>query len=334
MNINWDTLGFGYIPTNSYIHFSYKNGAWSDGELRTEHTITLSVAATGLHYGQTLFEGLKAFMTKDGTVKIFRPDANLKRLNEGMAYILGPEIPEQLFIDGVKKVVKDNIEFVPPYGTGGSLYIRPLAFGSTAQMGVGAAEDYELLILVTPVGAYYKHGLKPVDALLMDQYDRAAPNGTGHIKMGGNYGASLKPSKMAKDKGYPITLFLDAATHSYVEEFGTSNFIGITKDGTYVTPDSPSILNSVTNRSLQRIAKDMGIKVEKRPVPKEELAEFAEVGACGTAVVITPISSITAGDKTYQYGDSCGPVLQKLYDRVRAIQLGESDDPDNWLVAL
>jgi len=332
MQIDWSSLGFGYVPTKSHIRYTYKDGKWTGGELRKEHSITLPIAATVFHYGQALFEGMKAFYRKDGKVCIFRPTENATRINLTASHILMPEIPEELFLDALNKVVKDNIEYVPPYGTGGSLYIRPFMFGSGEQLGVAPSKTYEFMIFVSPVGPYYKGGIKPVEAYVMEEIDRAAPRGTGHIKVAGNYAASLKPHKIIKEKGCQIALFLDPATHQYIDEFGTSNFLAITKDGKYVTPKSDSILGSITNKSLMTIAEDIGISVENRQVHKSELENFAEVGACGTAVVITPVSRIFFGSKIYTYGNEIGPVLKKLYDRMMAIQTGDLPDTHNWLV--
>ena len=331
MNIDWNNLGFQYMPVKSNIRYTWKDGKWSEGKLYDHDNITMSLAATCLHYGQAAFEGIKAFAGKDGKIKVFRPEMNARRLNRTSNYILGPEIPEEMFLDAIKKVVADNKEFVPPYGTGGSLYIRPLLIGTGAQIGVAPSNQYEFIIMVMPVGEYYKGGIQPVDALIIDDYDRAAPKGTGSYKVAGNYAASLTPAKKAKEKGFPIALYLDAKSREYIEEFGTSNFFGITKDGVYVTPESPSILESVTNLSLQQIARDLGLKVEKRPVHKSELENFTEIGACGTAVVLTPISSITYGDKVYNYGSECGEVSRKLYERMTSIQYGEAEDTHDWL---
>lgn len=330
-DIDWESLGFSYMPVRSHIKFTWKDGAWDTGVLLNDQTITMSIAATCLHYGQAAFEGLKAFRCKDGKVRVFRPWENLARMNRTAAHILGPQVPEEMFLDAVKKVVLDNIDYVPPYGSGGSMYIRPLYIGTGAQIGVSPAKEYQLLIMVMPVGAYYKGGLKSVPALIMTDFDRAAPKGTGQFKVAGNYGAGLYPAKIAKQQGYPINLFLDPREHKYIDEFGTSNFLGITKDGSYVTPESPSILPSVTNMSLLEIAKDLGIPTERRRIAVEELSEFAEVDACGTAVVITPISEIHYGDKVYQYGQECGPISKQLYDRIRAIQDGEYPDTHHWL---
>ncbi len=332
VDIDWENLTFSYIKTKSHIRYSYRNGEWDDGELNEDDSINLSIAATCLHYGQSGFEGLKAFRAKDGSIKVFRPDENAKRINQTLEYILGPHLPEEIFLEAIQKVVRDNADYIPPYGTGGSLYIRPLIIGSGAQIGIAPTTDYEFIVLVTPVGAYYKHGLKPVNALIVDDYDRAAPKGSGHVKLAGNYAQSLTAAKSHKDKGYPIGLYLDAATRKYIEEFGTSNFIGITKDSVYVTPESPSVLHSITNMSLLQLAEDAGLKTERRQIEIEELANLAEVGACGTAVVVTPIESITTSETVYNYGSECGPILKKLYDSVQGIQYGEKEDLHNWMV--
>lgn len=330
-DIDWASLSFSYSPTRSYIYFNWKDGKWSDGELRTDPNITMSVAATALHYGQACFEGIKAFRCKDGKVRVFRPDENARRMNRTGHQLLQPEIPEEMFLKAIHDVVLDNVDYVPPYESGGSLYIRPLFIGVGPRIGVAPADEYVFIIIVMPVGAYYKDGLKGVPALVIEDFDRAAPKGMGQYKVAGNYGASLMPAKLAKNAGYPIPLFLDPREHKYIDEFGTSNFFAISKDGKYITSDSPSILPSVTNKSLMQVARDMGIEVQKRPVEATELADFAEVDACGTAVVITPIASVTIGDKIYNYGNECGPISQKLYDRLLGIQKGEIEDTHNWL---
>jgi branched-chain amino acid aminotransferase len=334
MNIDWNNLSFQFMPTKSNIRFSWKDGQWSPGRLCASTDITLSIAANCLHYGQAAFEGQKAFSCQDGKVRVFRPGANSERLNLTASHLLMPEVPAEMFLDAVRTVVEDNIDYVPPYGTGGALYIRPVMVGSAATIGVAPSTEYEFIIMVVPVGPYYKGGIKPVRALINDDFDRAAPQGTGHVKTAGNYAASLKPTKVAKGRGFDVSLFLDAATHEYIEEFGTSNFIAITKDGKYVTPKSDSILGSITNDSLIETAKDLGITVERRPIHKSELADFAEVGACGTAVVITPIKEIVHNDVVYKYGDEMGPVLRKLYDRLTGIQLGELPDTHHWLMEI
>ena len=330
-DIDWASLGFGYMPVRSHIRYTWKDGEWSKGELRSEPTISMSVAATCLHYGQAAFEGMKAFRCKDGKVRVFRPWENHKRMNRTVHQLLGPEIPEEMFLEAVQRVVEDNVDYVPPYGSGGSLYIRPLYIGTGPQIGVSPADMYDFLIMVMPVGKYYKEGLKGVPALVCEDYDRAAPKGMGQYKVAGNYGASLMPAKLAKQAGYPIPLFLDPKEHKYIDESGTSNFLAITKDGKYVTSDSPSILPSVTNMSLMQVAKDLGHIVEKRKVEATELPDFVEVDACGTAVVITPISSITIGGKVIEYGNECGPVSKKLYDTLTGIQYGELEDTHNWM---
>lgn len=333
MNIDWENLGFKFRPAKTNIRFHYENGKWDEGRLTESYDITMSVAANCLHYGQALFEGGKAFRCKDGKIRIFRPDENGMRLNSSARHLQMPEFPVDRFVEGVKRVVADNAEFVPPYGTGGALYIRPVMFGTTPQIGVGASLAYELIIMVVPVGAYYKNGIKPVDAMISEDFDRAAPHGTGHIKAAGNYAASLISSKQAHDRGCAVALFLDPATHTYVDEFGTSNFLAITKDGKYVTSLSDSILPSITNKSLMTIAADLGMPVERRKVKATELADFAEVAACGTAVVLTPVGRIFDGDKVYDYHlTEIGPQLKKLYDEMTGIQHGERPDKHNWLV--
>ena len=333
MSIEWTKLGFEFLPTKSNIRFTYENGKWGKSRLHNDYTIPLSVASNCMHYGQAVFEGLKAFSCKDGQVRIFRPEENSARMNTSLNHLLMPEIPEAMFIDAVKTVIRDNIEYVPPYGTGGALYIRPVVVGTSPQIGISASENYEFIVMVVPVGPYYKEGIKPVEAMIVDEVDRAAPCGTGHIKVAGNYAASLLPSKIAKKHGCQVALFLDSKTNKYIEEFGTSNFIAITPDGKYVTPESPSILPSITNKSLMTIARDLGITVEKRPVLETELESFAEVGACGTAVVITPIGKIHHGDKIYDFKTkSMGPTLKKIYDRVTGIQYGELPDTHHWMM--
>ena len=334
MNIEWDKLGFEFRPTKSNIRATYENGKW--GELRThyDYNITMSVAANCMHYGQAIFEGLKAFRMKDGRIGVFRPDRNAKRFASSAARILMPPLPEEMFLEAVRKVVLDNEEYIPPYGTDGSLYIRPVMFGTSPQIGVSPSFTYEFVMMAMPAGPYYKDGIKPVDALIFDELDRAAPHGTGNIKCAGNYAASLYSSKKAKDAHCPVALFLDPATHEYIDEFGTSNFFAITKKGVYVTPDSPSVLPSVTNDSLLTIARDLGITAERRRIHKSELADFAEVGACGTAVVVTPIHRIFYKDQVFTYGEEIGKVSRSLYDAIKGIQYGERPDEHNWMMIL
>ncbi len=332
VDLDWKNLGFSYRKVAFNIRFHYKDGKWDEGQLHSEDTMELNVAACALHYGQACFEGLKAFRNKAGEVRIFRPEANARRLNSSLRYLLCPEIPEEMFLDACKRVVEANIDYVPPYESRGSLYIRPVVFGSAAQIGVGPSDEYEFIVMVMPVGEYYKDGLHAVDAVILDDYDRAAPRGTGHIKAGGNYAAGLYSGYQAKKAGFPIVLFLDAATHTMVEEFSTSNFIGIQSNTTYVTPDSHSVLPSITNESLQQVAKHFGMTVERRHVYEHELSSFSEVAACGTAVVITPVGKIVHGDKTYTYTEGCGPTFKKLFDHYQAIQYGEAEDIFGWMV--
>ncbi len=335
MNIKWETLGFEFLPTRSNIRFSYRDGKWSEGRLETSYDITVSIAANVFHYGQALFEGGKAFTGKDGKVRAFRPIENGKRLNSSARHLMMPEFPAEQYVEAVKILIKDNIDYVPPYGTGGSLYIRAVMFGVTPQIGVGASKDYELIIMGLPVGPYYKGGIKPVNAMISRDFDRAAPRGTGHIKAAGNYAAGLISGKAAKDKGCSVALFLDPAEHRYVDEFSTSNFLAITKDGKYVTSKSNTILPSITNNSLMTIARDLGMTVEQRPVEESELPGFAEVAACGTAVVITPVGRIYDGSKVYEYNtETIGPTLKKLYDHITGIQFGEIADKHGWLVEI
>ena len=331
-NIDWKNLGFDYLPTNINVRAYYKDGAWSELEYTSDEYIQMHMSTSCLHYGLEAFEGMKAFRCKDGKVRIFRPYDNANRMFRTANRACMAPVPPEMFVDAVKRVVRANEEFVPPYGTGGSLYIRPLLIGSGIQIGVAPAKEYTFIVMVMPVGAYYKGGLKPVRAIIYDEFDRAAPLGTGDIKIGGNYAASLYAHEKAKAAGYPVELYLDSKSHTYVEEFATSNFLGITKDGTYVTPDSTSVLPSVTNLTLKQIAADSGRKVEVRPIPFAELEDFVEIAACGTAVVVTPVYEITRGDKVITLGDSesCGPVVQELYEKVQAIQYGEAPDVHGW----
>jgi branched-chain amino acid aminotransferase len=333
-NIDWKNLGFSYVPTNCHIQYVWKDGKWSAGELVKSPYLSIHIAATALHYGQAAFEGLKGFCRQDGKISLFRPVENAKRMITTARRTCMAEVPEDMFVEACQRVVKANLEFVPPYGTGGSLYVRPLLFGSGAQIGVAPADEYTFLVLVTPVGAYYKGGLQAMKAIVLDNYDRAAPHGTGHIKIGGNYVAGLYPHLEAKKLGYPVELYLDAKEHKWIEEFSTSNFLAITKDGKYVTAKSSSILPSITNMTLQQLAKDSGIPVEVRPVAFDEVTNFAEVAACGTAVVITPVCQIERAGKVYKTGPAtgCGPVLEKLYKAVQGIQYGELPDTHGWNV--
>ncbi len=330
VDIDWSSLGFNYLPTRAHVEYKYSNGKWGKGEVKTDPNISLHIAASALHYGQALFEGLKAYRCKDGKVRIFRDYENSKRLNYTADYISCPELRYEIFKEAVDRAIKENIDYLPPYGTGGSLYIRPFMFGSGAVMGVNPADEYMFIVYVAPVGPYYKGGITPIDAVILDDYDRAAPHGTGAYKVAGNYAAGMYSYTKAKKLGYPIVLFLDSKTHEYFDEFTTTNFFAITKSGEYITPKADSILPSITNKSLLQLALDLGMKAEKRPIRFDEIDTFAEVGACGTAGVITPIRKIVRGSKTYKFGDECGPACRKLYDNLTGIQYGELPDPHKW----
>jgi branched-chain amino acid aminotransferase len=332
--IDWRNLEFQYMQTDSYMRADFKKGAWGELVSCTDPYISLHSAATCLHYGQSCFEGLKAFGRKDGSIAIFRPEDNARRLIASARRLVMEPVPEKLFIEACKKVLKFNCDWMPPYGTGASMYLRPLLFGTSPHVGVHASEDYAFILLCMPVGPYYRNGFFPVKALVQEKYDRAAPRGVGNIKAAGNYAAGMLGDREGHEKGFSVCLYLDSGTHTSVDEFGTSNFIGITADGRYVTPESPSILGSITNKSLQTLAADFGLKVERRNIKVTELADFTEVGACGTAAVITPVYSITHGDKVYTFGKEkeAGPTLTKLYKELQGIQYGEIPDRHKWMV--
>lgn len=332
-DLDWKNLGFEYIKTNGYVYSKYKDGKWSDIKFSDKEYFPIHIGANVLHYGQACFEGIKAFTTKDGRVAIFRPDMSAKRINKGAARACMQEIPEDLFLEALTKVIKKNIEFMPPYGTGASMYIRPVLIGSGPTIGVTPADEYTFFVIVTPVGPYYKEGFFPVKSIVIEEYDRAAPRGTGATKLAGNYAAGILATKKAKSLGYPIVLYLDPKEKKFVDEFGTSNFIGVTKDGKFKTPSSSSILPSITNDSLQTIAKEMGIEVVKEKIAIDDLDQFAEVGACGTAAVITPIYSVTYRDTTFTFGEEkkAGEILTKLYNELEGIRYGEVVDKYGWL---
>ena len=332
-NINWSELGFSYMKTNGNVRCEYHNGSWGNLEWHTNEYINMHMAATCLHYGQEAFEGLKAFRGVDGKIRIFRLEENAKRLASSCRGICMPELPEGLFEEAVLMAVKNNIDFIPPYGSGASLYIRPVLFGYTAQVGVNPAKDYMLIVFVTPVGPYFKGGFSTNPYVITRKYDRSAPLGTGIYKVGGNYAASLAAHQEAHDKGYSSEFYLDAKEKKYIDECGAANFFGI-KDNTYITPKSSSILPSITNKSLMQIAEDLGLKVERRPIALEELESFEEAGACGTAAVISPIQRLDDLDNNKSYVFSKdgkpGPVCTMLYNKLRAIQNGEAEDIHGW----
>jgi branched-chain amino acid aminotransferase len=332
-NINWKGLPFGYFKTDYNVRCYYKNGAWGQLEVTDSEFLTIHMAATALHYGQEAFEGLKAFRGKDGKIRVFRWEENAKRMNRSAEGVMMQSIPSEIFKNVMITAIKKNEKYIPPYGTGASLYIRPLLCGTGPQVGVRPAKEYLFMIFVGPVGPYFKEGFDPVTIQIVRDFDRAAPLGTGTIKVGGNYAASLRASERAHDEGFASVLFLDAREKKYIDECGPANFFAI-KGNKYITPESNSILPSITNMSLIEIAKEMGMTVERRKVPVEELAEFNEVGACGTAAVITPIKKIMDrdSDKVYEYCKDgyAGPVSTKLYKHLQGIQLGEVEDKFGW----
>lgn len=334
-NIDWGNLPFGYYKTDYNIRCYYRNGKWGELEVSSSETINLHIAATALHYGQEAFEGLKAYRGKDGKVRLFRWQENAKRMANSADGIMMARITEKVFKEAIFKAVEMNAKYIPPYGTGASLYLRPLLIGSGPQVGVKPAEEYLFMVFVTPVGPYFKEGFKPVPIEVVRDYDRAAPLGTGSFKVGGNYAASMVPAHRAHKDGFASVLFLDALEKNYIDEAGPANFFGI-KDNKYITPKSRSILPSITNMSLEQIAEDIGLTVERRQVPIEELDTFEEAGACGTAAIISPISKIydRLNDKTYSYGEIAGPYSTKLYITLRAIQEGEIEDKHNWTTVL
>jgi branched-chain amino acid aminotransferase len=336
-NINWADLTFGYMKTDYNVRSYYKDGKWSDLEVSGSEQITLHIAATCFHYGQEAFEGLKAFKGKDGKVRIFRMRENALRMQTSSRGIMMAEVPVELFEKAVVEAVERNLRFVPPYESGSSLYIRPVLFGTSAQVGVKPATEYTFIVFVTPVGPYFKTGFKPSPVVILRQYDRAAPQGTGTIKIGGNYAASLVPGDIAHEKGYSAVLYLDSKEKKFIDECGPANFFGI-KNNTYITPKSNSILPSITNKSLMTLAEEIGIKVERRPIPIEELSTFEEAGQCGTAAVISPISQIDDLDENKSYifskNGEPGPVSLKLYNKLRAIQYGDEEDKYGWITVI
>lgn len=331
MNIDWGNLPFGYHKTDYNVRCYYRNGSWGEIEVSSSEHINIHMAATALHYGQEAFEGLKAYRGKDGKVRLFRWEENVKRMARSAEGIMMAKVPEAKFKEAIFKAIELNSKYIPPYGTGATLYLRPLLFGSGPQVGVKPADEYMFMVFVTPVGPYFKEGFKPVPIEVVRDYDRAAPMGTGSIKVGGNYAASMVPAHRAHKDGFASVLFLDAIEKKYIDEAGPANFFGI-KDGKYITPKSDSILPSITNMSLEQIAEDIGLEVERRSIPIEELATFEEAGACGTAAIISPIAKVydRVKDVTYKYGDIAGPYSTKLYITLRAIQEGEIEDKHNW----
>ena len=332
-HIDWANLPFGYQKTNFNVRSYYREGEWGKIEVSDSEFVSIHMAATGLHYGQQAFEGLKAYMGKDGKVRLFRWDENAKRMQDSANGIMMAVPPMELFKEAILKAVRLNAEFIPPHGTGAALYIRPLLFGSGPRVGVKPADEFLFLVFVTPVGAYFKEGFNPVSVMVSRDYDRAAPKGTGRYKVGGNYAASLTVGEIAHKEGYASVLFLDAREKKYIDEAGPANFFAI-KGNTYVTPLSESILPSITNKSLMVLAEDMGMKVERRTIALEELSEFDEVGACGTAAVISPIRRIADPEmgKEWNYclDGKAGAISTQLYQRLLDIQYGDAEDKFGW----
>ena len=333
-NLDWSSLGFGYIQTDKRYVSNYKNGSWDEGTLTSDATITISECAGVLQYAQTVFEGMKAYTTEKGQIVVFRPDLNAERMVNSAKRLEMPPFPQDRFVDAVKQVVKANEGYVPPYGSGATLYIRPYMFGSDAVIGVKPANEYQFRIFCTPVGPYFKGGAKPITIRVSD-YDRAAPNGTGHIKAGLNYAMSLHAIVEAHEQGYAENMYLDSATRTKVEETGGANFLFVTKDGKVVTPKSSTILPSITRRSLVYVAKEyLGLEVEERTVYFDEVKDFAECGLCGTAAVISPVGKIVDHGKEICLPsgmDEMGPVTKKLYETLTGIQMGRIEAPKGWI---
>ncbi len=333
VNIDWNNLGFEYIKTDFRYISTWKDGKWDEGHLTEDNILHISEASCALHYGQQCFEGLKAYRTKNGDIHLFRPDRNAARLNDSLNKLLMPEIPEEKFIDACMQVVKANKDYVPPYGTGATLYLRPFVIGVGDNIGVKPAPEYIFCVFCLPVGAYFKGGMTPCNFMIAD-YDRAAPHGTGGQKVGGNYASSMHPHKIAADRGFADCIYLDPATRTYIEEVGAANFFGITKNNEFVTPKSPSVLPSITKYSLMEIAeKYLDMPVYERKVPINSLDEFKEAGACGTAAVITPIGGIEYKDKLHVFYSETevGPITKELYRILCGIQFGDVEAPEGWI---
>ncbi len=332
VGLDWANLGFGYRKTDYHIRYQWRGGAWDAGTLRESDVVPLSIAATCLHYGQECFEGLKAYQARRGEILVFRVEDNARRLIRSCEKICMAPVPEALFIEAVFRVINANRRFVPPYGTGASLYIRPLVLGSSPGVGLSPAEEYVFLVFVTPVGPYFTAGFKPIDLVIEEEVDRAAPLGVGDVKVGGNYAAALRATMKARRRGFAEALYLDAKEKRYIDETGAANFFAITRSGRFITPRSDSILPSITNDSLITLAEEMGLRPERRPVPVEEIFDFAEAGCCGTAAVITPVGSITYRDRKVVYGKDgrAGFHTTRLYEALTAIQVGDSPDRYGW----
>jgi len=334
-NIDWANLGFGYVQTDYRFVSNFKNGAWDEGILTEDANVVINECAGVLQYAQTVFEGMKAYTTADGKIVTFRPDLNAERMAQSAARLEMPVFPQDKFVEAVLKTIKANEAYVPPYGSGATLYVRPYMFGSNPVIGVKPAEEYQFRILTTPVGPYFKGGVKPLTIRVCD-FDRAAPNGTGHIKAGLNYAMSLHAIVDAHKQGYDENMYLDAATKTYVEETGGANFLFVTKDGKLVTPKSKSILPSITRRSLIQVAQEyLGLEAEEREIPLEEVKDMAECGLCGTAAVISPVGKIVDHGKEICLPSGMtemGPITKKLYETLTGIQMGTIKAPEGWIV--
>lgn len=333
-NLDWQNLGFSYIKTDYRFIARWKDGAWDNGELSTDNTLHIHEGSTSLHYGQQCFEGLKAYRCKDGSVNLFRPDQNAERMQRSCDRLLMPQVPTELFIRACQEVVKANDEWLAPYGTGATLYLRPFVIGVGENIGVRSAPEFIFCVFCCPVGAYFKGGLAPSNFLVSD-YDRAAPAGTGAAKVVGNYAASLYPGKLAHDRQFADCIYLDPTTHTKIEEVGSANFFGITKDNQFITPDSPSILPSITKYSLLYLAKErLGLDAIEGDVYIDQLTHFSEAGACGTAAVITPIGGIQHNDHFHVFYSETevGPITKRLYEELVGIQFGDIDAPEGWIV--
>ena len=332
-NIDWSSLGFGYVKTDMRYVSNFKNGAWDDGCLTDQDMITMSECACVLQYAQTCFEGMKAYTTADGKIVVFRPDLNAARMADSCRRLKMPVFPEDRFVDAVVQTVRANAEWVPPYGSGASLYLRPYMFGSDAIIGVKPANEFQFRVFATPVGPYFKGGVKPLRVRISD-LDRAAPKGTGHVKAGLNYAMSLYNIVDAHEQGYDENVYVDSATRTHIEETGGANIIFVTKDGKLIVPKSETILPSITRRSLVQVAKDyLGLEVIERPVALSEIADFAECGLCGTAAVISPVGTIVDHGTEINYA-GMGPVIEKLYKTLTGIQMGTIPAPEGWITVI
>ncbi len=333
-NTDWKNLPFCYKDTDYNVRCYYRNGKWEKPQVTDSREVTLHMSATSLHYGQECFEGLKAFKGKDDKIRLFRWQHNAKRMQDSARGIMMVEVPDEVFKECVLLAIKNNLKYIPPYGSGATLYIRPLLIGITPKLGVRNSDEYLFIVYVNPVGPYFKNGFQPGEYMITRKYDRAAPLGTGKIKVGGNYAASLRSIEEAKERGFMSVIYLDAKEKKYIDESGHTNFFAI-KGNKYITPESTSVLPSITNMSLMALAKEMGMEIERRKIAVDELAGFDEAGGCGTAAVISPISKIVDIDNKKEYvfckDGKPGPVSTKLYERLTAIQFGDEEDTFNWI---